>query len=98
MSDELRKRWFESLGSDKELRGDALRVALIILSFIDEGWEAKTTMAQIGRTLGLSRQNTNRAVKQLCDAGYVEKCYRNGNVVGFLISTDFDVEQPRIAI
>lgn len=85
---DVRSRWFRTLATD-DLGREALQVILVILSEIEDGWMARLTPTEIARTLQKSRSNVERAVKELCRKGAIEKVHEGGKLMGYRVRAEY---------
>ena len=86
---ERRSLWFRRLSCSPHLGEQELRVILVVLSEIGDGWLARTTPTQIARHLGKDRSNVGKAVDRLCNEGAIEKLHDGGKLIGYRVRPDY---------
>jgi len=91
---ELRKNWFLALAKDAALGQEALRVMLVILAHVDNGFTAAVTIAEIARVLRKDRASVTRAIRHLIEAGAIGKVYERSRVIGFTVNVSYGTTPP----
>ncbi len=87
------KEGFRRIARDHSITGEALRVLLVVLSFIEEGYFSSVTPREIGRILDIHDPSVRRAVRCLVEKGIMRKRYESGKLVGFEVVEHFGAKE-----
>lgn len=74
--------WLLRIARDRELRGEDLRVLLVLMAHADID-TARVTQGEIARILGLRESNVSRAIRKLCARDIIEKRTQAGKLIGY---------------
>lgn len=77
------------MAKDPEVVGEALRVFLVIVASVEEGYFAPVTPAAISRILNRHSSNIKKAVRILVEKGIIRKRYTAGKLIGFEVAEFF---------
>jgi predicted transcriptional regulator len=81
--------YLRAIACDRTLRGEDLRVLLLILSYVEDGVQIPLTPKDISKILGKSPDSISRAVRRLVERGAIAKRYEAGKLVGYEIKERF---------
>ncbi len=87
------KEGFRRIARDRSITGEALRVLLVVLSAIEEGYFSSVTPREIGRILDIHEPSVRRAVRCLVEKGIIRKRHEQGKLVGYEIVEFFGANE-----
>jgi DNA-binding MarR family transcriptional regulator len=87
------KEGFRRIARDRSITGEALRVLLVVLSSIEEGYFSSVTPREIGQILNVHDPSVRRAVRCLVEKGVMRKRYESEKLVGFEVVEHFGAKE-----
>ena len=78
----MTSQWLEDIANNRELKGQDLRVLLVLIANIDY-LNVDISQVEIGKKLKIKKQSVNKSIQKLQKLGLIEKRFLSGKLVGY---------------
>ncbi len=78
----MTSQWLEDIANNRELKGQDLRVLLVLIANIDY-LNVDISQVEIGKKLSIKKQSVNKSIQKLQKLGLIEKRFLSGKLVGY---------------
>ena len=83
----MTSQWLEDIANNLELKGQDLRVLLVLIANIDY-LNVDISQVEIGKKLKIKKQSVNKSIQKLQKLGLIEKRFLSGKLVGYTFVPD----------
>ena len=86
--------WLTEIAGNKAIKGNDLRVFLVLLGQADTHRNSEITQVEIAKKLKIKPQQVNRSIQNLEENGVIKRLKINRLTYGFKLTTSHDNSEP----